>query len=530
MQPAETSAVVAEPVVSEEKITALLAVGTELINLDFKREVDLNDQASLVEFAKDVAAMRSCGGYILIGADDRGTPTGHLSEHHAKQFDEANLRQKLEKFLHPPQVIAAQHTIGGNHLVLVYVPRHALGFTVVKSLGEYTKPNRKYPEKVLRPGDVFIRRQTSSVRWEESEVEALLAGRDALLREDHRREFAATVAAIESGARGRSIARGPSQALSWHLDQVSFDNAVLELLRDGDLVPVRLLILRAAADALTAAETEDLEQYRAILDRLVSLAGLALTAEKQAVAASAIDELAAVYQAPPTPRSGDPKLRALLWLEILFRAEALGALAMRLGQWDVITKIALQPSPDPHWAIWFGHGMVMGHRNRQFPTLGGDDEGGGLIAPARRIIHRLPALRPYVVDDSAYDPQPGAAIGDRDPVLDALCGFDAIAALVITTRPDRGDARPPSTGSDFYPSFGSYYARRSEPWWAKLVTDLAFRAAVLGEVGDDVLGDALWEVAARAESADATGFGVWSLTSAPVRALIDGAQRRDRQR
>ncbi len=520
----EPNAIVVEPVVSEEKVKELLAVGTELTNLDYKRVVDLNDRPSLVEFTKDVAAMRACGGYIVIGADDCGGLTGEMTTQLAQQFDEANLRQKLEKFLHPTHVIPAQHTVAGHPVVLVFVPRHSLGFTVVKAIGEYTKPNNKQ-QTVLRPGDVFLRRGTSSVRWEQSEVSSLFAERDERLREQHRKEFAATVAAIEAGARGQSIARGPVQALTWQLDQASFDNAVLELLREGDLVPVRLLLLRAAGDALAAADRQDLDEYRTILDRLISLAGTALTVDNDDVSAAVIDQLALIYRTPPAPQAGEGKLLALLWLEIIFRVEALGGLAVRLGKWEIVRKLALQPSPDEYWAIWLGHGLVMGSRQNHFPKINGQDEGGGLIPPARRITHRLPALRPYAVDDSTYDPQPGTAIPDRDPVLDALCGFDAIAALVITTRPGRGTARPPSTGSEYYPSFANYFSRRSEPWWTKLATERDFRTTVLGEVSEEALGDALWEVAVRAARTD-TGFGVWSVTSAPVRQLIDAAQNR----
>ncbi|MGW5724895.1 AlbA family DNA-binding domain-containing protein [Nocardia beijingensis] len=116
------AAIIVEPVVSEEKVKALLALGTELTNLDYKSKVDLNDHPSLVEFAKDAAAMRACGGYIVIGADDQGRLTGDMTEPLAMQFDEANLRQKLEKFLHPTHVIPAQHVVNGSHVVLVYVP------------------------------------------------------------------------------------------------------------------------------------------------------------------------------------------------------------------------------------------------------------------------------------------------------------------------------------------------------------------------------------------------------------------------
>ncbi|MEV0764743.1 hypothetical protein [Nocardia sp. NPDC050435] len=132
-----------------------------------------------------------------------------------------------------------------------------------------------------------------------------------------------------------------------------------------------------------------------------------------------------------------------------------------------------------------------------------------------------------MADDSAYDPQPGSDIPDRDPILDALCCFDAIAALGHHSSSQPRPGATATWGSEFYPSFGSYYSRRSEPWWTKLVTDREFRTAVLGDVSDGALADALWEVAAQAERVGDGGWGVWSVTSAPVRQLIAAAQDRE---
>ncbi|MFF2396334.1 helix-turn-helix domain-containing protein [Nocardia sp. NPDC058114] len=510
--------VVVEPVVSEEKVKALLAVGNELSNLDYKRTVDLNEHPELVEFAKDVAAMRARGGYILIGADDQGQVTGDLTRALAKQFDEANLRQKLEKLLHPTGVIPAQHVVNGSHVVLVYVPCHPVGFTVVKAIGEYTKKGKV--ERVLRPGDVFLRRGTSSVRWNEDEVAGLLAARDEELREQYRKDFAATVAAIQTDARGQSLARGPARALTWQLDEASFDSAVLEMLRERDLAPIRLMLITGPGDALAAVGREDIDEYRTILDRLISLAGIALTLDQDVTAASVIDQLAKLYCYPPAPRHSNQQWEAVLWLEIIFRVEALGGLAVHLGKWDVVRRLALQPSPDPYWSIWLGHALVMGSRSAAFPMVNGRDEAGGFISRARRTTHRLPALRPYVQDDSGYDPEPGTAVPERDQVLDALCGFEAVAALIITTRPKR----PTGKGSEYYPEFGNYFSRRSEPWWAKLADDVEFRTAVLGGVSDETLGDAMMEVADQTRRV--TNFGVWEVETEPVRQLIAAARNR----
>lgn len=84
--------VVVEQTLNEEKVEQLLAEGGEFELLDFKRTLDLNETSGIVEFAKDIAAMQVDGGYIVVGADDFGTPTGELSAEQAKLFDEARER------------------------------------------------------------------------------------------------------------------------------------------------------------------------------------------------------------------------------------------------------------------------------------------------------------------------------------------------------------------------------------------------------------------------------------------------------
>jgi hypothetical protein len=88
-----------EPVVSEEKLRVLLAEQHESATLDYKRVADLGDKRTAVELAKDVAAMQVEGGFIVVGADDRGHPTGLVTQPAASLFDEARLRSKLTKWM-----------------------------------------------------------------------------------------------------------------------------------------------------------------------------------------------------------------------------------------------------------------------------------------------------------------------------------------------------------------------------------------------------------------------------------------------
>lgn len=116
-------AAVVEPIVTEEKLLALLGEQSEQSVLDYKAPLDLSKREEVVEFAKGVAAMRSNpdGGYIVIGADDRGTVVPGLTSDLARHFDEATLRPKLEKYLTAPEIHTACHQVDGHNVVLVYI-------------------------------------------------------------------------------------------------------------------------------------------------------------------------------------------------------------------------------------------------------------------------------------------------------------------------------------------------------------------------------------------------------------------------
>jgi len=525
----DDDAIVVEPVVTAEKLASVLDVGCELPRLDFKQVVDLDEHSELVEFAKDVAALRSCGGYLVIGVNDEGELTG-LGERLSAKFDEANLRQKVEKFLHPTSLIVARHNIDGKHVVLVYVPSHPLGFTVVKALGEYTKPGGGQ-KIVLRPGDVFVRRGTSSERWGEADVEALLGPRDAALRESHRAEFAAMVAAIQSGAQGQSIAAGPVQSLVWQLDQASFDGAAVELLRRDDLVPIRLFLVRTPGEMRAGMNRGDRDEVNTILDRLVSLGAIALTLRRTDVADDVIEELANLYAASASasyPVSGaNPVRPQFVWLDVLARVVALGGLAVVLKEWGTVRTLALQPAPDTWYASWLRHGLTEAARANIFPTTaGGNPEQGALIPLARRVAHRLPALRPHAPDDDGYDPTPGADIAPTDPILDSLCAFDALAALVVMSDlpPDRVDDH------HYYPSFGHYYSTRSEPYWARVLKDPTMREVLLPGVDDETLGRAMATIAQVAHTVVQGRWGLWDVNDGTVNKFIQDWRRKDAER
>lgn len=241
------------------------------------------------------------------------------------------------------------------------------------------------------------------------------------------------------------------QSLVWQLDQASFDGAVVELVRRNDDIPIRLLLIRTPGEAAAAAGWGDRDEFDTILDRLTSLGAIALTLDREDLSNEVIECLAAIYQSPPATNASHTTLtQPTLWLDIVARVEALGGLATVLKKWETVRTLATQPASDAFFFSWLRHGLTMASRSSLFPTTAtGAPEQGVLIPVARRVVHRLPALRPHVVDDSAYDPEPGAAISPTDAILDSLCAFDALAALVVLSSVDPGrfDAH------HYYPSF-----------------------------------------------------------------------------
>ena len=62
--------------VDAEALAQLLALGGERDWLDYKRQCDLSETRGVVEIVKDMGAMMVTGGYLIIGADDQGQPSG----------------------------------------------------------------------------------------------------------------------------------------------------------------------------------------------------------------------------------------------------------------------------------------------------------------------------------------------------------------------------------------------------------------------------------------------------------------------
>jgi hypothetical protein len=140
-------------------LTYLLGLHGERDWLDYKRQCNLTSARGVVELAKDANAMAMNGGYILVGADDQGRPTGDVE--HQGLFDPAILHDKLSRYLlSTVEIRSAMHLHESQTWVLLYVAPHPDGFCVFTRDGVYEDGGK--PVIVFRKGDVFARHGTRS--------------------------------------------------------------------------------------------------------------------------------------------------------------------------------------------------------------------------------------------------------------------------------------------------------------------------------------------------------------------------------
>jgi hypothetical protein len=472
------------PNVREDQLELLLEEQHESDVLDYKSELDLLDPEkkaqALVETAKDVGAMASGrGGHLVIGADEKGKPTGLLSDKQADQLDEARLRPKLERYLPDGlDIRTAVHRVEGNLVGLIYVGPHADGLVIMRRDGSYSQGGKE--RQVFREGEIFIRRGTESRRIGQAELRKRL---------DQMRH----------GSEG--------EALSWDLNLEALVAAVTEQLRRGDEIPVRLLLDSAPAVAsrvLTpnlGSSSQDLEAGQAtarerladLLDRIAAIAARALVLEAQQLLDLSVTALESIYNGVFDERGFERRDLAFepewVWLMVIERVYALGALAVRKKRWGTVAELALRwPTAASGERAWLRHGYVMAARRELLKDPESPRSGSSLLKLALDHIVAIPQLRPD------YD------AGD-ERLLNSLTQFDVLANLAVMSRNETTLGRPG------YPHFRRFNAHRSDPAVVALIDDAEARTAIFPR-DDEELAEAL-RALAEIDSGEFFYLGGW---------------------
>lgn len=196
---------------------------------------------------------------------------------------------------------------------------------------------------------------------------------------------------------------------------------------------------------------------------------------------------------------------AQLGLDLLSRAQAIGALAVRERQWELVRTIALQPVADhdpDYWGGWIFHAEVMAARANLLRSGAERPAGRNPLVLAQEHALRLASLRRDVVDD--------------DALVTSLCRFDMLAAFSILGVPV-GRSRDGA----FLAYFASWYQERTDPIVVELIRGGAIRDTVFPH-DDSALARAIEAVAANA-SHMTNAFTGWHGYEAPQ--IVDFLQR-----
>ena len=512
------SPVVVDGIVSEEKVAELLALQAEYPELDYKATIDVSTTAGIVEMAKDVGAMRVRGGYILGGVNNQGQLTGRLDGTDTRPFDEANLVPKLARYLSRPLELRTNVVVRGGHTVVaICVLPSPLGCTFFVAVGQYEKSGK--PVVVFREGDVFWRDGTRSVRLGQEGLEEVIRRRISTekevwiteqqeIRERERTE-------LQEAYRTRQLGEGPLGAVDLDLDTASLNLAALDFVRRDDTVALRHLLNDSLARARAFVERGDIEEGLArLLDKLTCLAATFLEYEQRRWFEEVISILVEIYTMPLragdvrrfglSPRIATEERAPRVWLIVIERVYALGALAVRRRDWPAVRTLTLQLpeaiAAEGYDTNWLRHALTMTSRAGQFERHGEGDV--SLLSLSRTVIADLECLRPDV------------ASPDDDRLLTSLARFDVLSNIVAI-----GAARD-TAGRVFYPNFAKFRQDRIQGVVDQLLSDAEMRAELF-PLDDASLAVALNEIGARAheEGRLFDGFESWQGTS--VQAFIE---------
>jgi hypothetical protein len=494
--------VVLDGIVSDEKLSELLVLGTEYAELDYKRVIDLGDKRQEVELARDVGGMLVRGGYILAGIGPDARPTGDMDGMDLALFDDARLVPKLRTWLPEPLNLVTRVTEREGHkVVLIYVERSPAGVAFMRADGAYMKGS---DTKVsFRKGDAFWRNGSSTERLSGQGHEEIIRGRieDAKVkwmaeqREMRRHELTETA--------GAASASRPLGAVNLDLEQSELNTAVLELGRGTqDTIGFEYLLNEAVDRARMLLASSDTEaEFGDLLDRLICLAATLMRYAQADWFRRVVAVLAAIYRMPAKPeiveryeygtQIAPADLAPRVWLAIIERIYGLGALAVREERWHAIRDLTLQPCAGnvEFHKNWLSQAINLASRAQQL------DEKVSVLTVARTDVVRLDCLRADGVPS------------DADELLTALAQFDVLSNLVAI---DGADLQ--RTAGVYFPNFARFYGHRVAPVVERLTSDVDMRRQLLEELDDAELAEALNAMGAYAKRVgwQFDGFTSWS--------------------
>ncbi|WP_433122532.1 AlbA family DNA-binding domain-containing protein [Arthrobacter koreensis] len=479
-----------------EKLAELLRA-PEQTHLEFKKELDLNDNESQLNFVKDAVSManRPPGGYILIGVSDDGVlalPAGSIADR--ARFDGARIGDLIRKYTDGEvHAISQIHELDGHEVVLIHIPANRDGLPIPMSkMGQFQGTNGKQ-RVIFREGDVPIREGAKNTPLRHAHWNDLLALRDQRIRQEARSDVDSLLKDLASALRPGGASLVP---LAMESDNATFSESVVSHLETNSEIRLSQFI-RQAGSLIPS------EQHQAALDKITIVAAQSMFFERDIPVQRAIDTLYDAY-------SKLDRVNINQRLEIITRVYMLGSLAVRLRQWHHVQNLVLQNyevTSSYTYASWIRHGQVEASRAGLFPA--GND--GLMISAARELFKHLPPARPDIPDLPGSDS--GNLLQD-DLLFNSLCQFDVLYCLIVTAESSEEAAG--------YPAASAMDQRRSNPAFDLVAVDDAARKTLFPTANDVAIAEAMNEVfsLAKRESFKAAG-GWWSQLPNAARSFVD---------
>ena len=490
--------------VGEEKLGELLALGAEKPYLDFKKELDLADPKKKLDFIKDCAAMMNLprGGYLVIGANDDGTPAEGAIAPTKEMFDSAALTQIVGGYVDAPVDIRSQvHMLPVQGLqicmAVIYIAPPADGIPAVMSKAGYL-PSPSGGGRIYRfhEGSVFTRMGTTNALVTHQTWRQVLSNFRDYERADARHDSDELLRRV---VQGFGTAAAPSPVIpDLGMDAATFTESVRAALVQNNERIVQRFLVTAKGAYLSSVSDED---RATTLNRIAAVAVEAIALRDLVVVTHAMDALFELYQSQLVDlyrTEGKPGAPAR-WLEIILRTMAVGAAAVRTGMYDVIPAIVLRRIGDDTYSYrsWIRHGLTEASRANLFVRSDESGKGGNLIAFSADLLLENPELRPDIQSGLASDPV--------DALVDSLCQFDFLWCCLSLASVGDGPA-----SAAFYPSCSAYHQHRVMPTIHRIESEPKIRGAVFGNIPDHQIADAILVVIKLAHNQSWNYGGWWS--------------------
>lgn len=321
---------------------------------------------------RDAAAPRR--GYIVLGLADDGRLVG-LGDAEVRRLDPAAIGDKLARYLTQTDVLAAVHEIEEHAgdlkpVALLYVHPSRDALAIFEADGTYPGPDGRERAR-FRKGEVFARHGTKTERWNQSDIVQVRERIRAQERERWAMELRADLPNLGLAAEAQRLAHAPAAALVWQMDGAAFVQTVIEQLRRDDDIPLTLLLTSVPGDASELLTRPDgQEPLSVLLDRLACLGATMLVIDRPALFDRVVQVLWTIYvlglDEHGVTRRGLTVAAPVLFLTVLVRVVALGALAVRLRRWTEVRQLVLRRGEGYEWIpgrTWLTHASVMAARS-----------------------------------------------------------------------------------------------------------------------------------------------------------------------